>query len=365
MKVLHITKYFYPLFGGVERIAEQISDAISASGHTEVRFAYKSYKEKTTVEHNRENETILKPFFYWKSQPISFVKATIRLFSKYRAADTVIVHSPFPNFELALLLFSPFVKRRIICVLHAEPADTRWKSVASGLQFFYRNFLRICDVVVFTNEYNARKCTIPHKNGIVINNAVKIRKTIVREFRQKEVHDVLFVGSFREYKGLRFLIDVLKNKKDVHLHLVGSGELLVHLKDYVANNGYDGNVTFYGNVSDQELEEVYEIADVFVLPSIDGSEAFGLVQVEAMAHGLPVINTDLETAVKYVSLHEVSGLTVPPCDSDAIAGALDKILQPAQYNTYSRNAVERARIFSSENMVKQYMTLLDGQSNDR
>jgi len=103
------------------------------------------------------------------------------------------------------------------------------------------------------------------------------------------------------------------------------------------------------------LPEEYQNADLFVLPSIDASEAFGLVQVEAMSYGLPVINTDLSSGVPFVSLNGVTGITVPPCDPDALALAVKKLCaDPVFYENCSRNALERAKLFNEEKMVERY-----------
>ena len=91
-----------------------------------------------------------------------------------------------------------------------------------------------------------------------------------------------------------------------------------------------------------DLRPFYEACELFVLPSVAISEAFGLVQLEAMSFGKPVINTDLETGVKEISLNEISGLTVRPQNADALAKAIYRILSnPELKARFGRQAKER------------------------
>ena len=90
--------------------------------------------------------------------------------------------------------------------------------------------------------------------------------------------------------------------------------------------GVAGRVTFLPPTSDDELAAWYHAADVFCLPSVARSEAFGLVQIEAHAAGTPVVSTDLPTGVPYANLDGVTGLIVPPSDAGALAGALRRLL---------------------------------------
>lgn len=82
---------------------------------------------------------------------------------------------------------------------------------------------------------------------------------------------------------------------------------------------------------------------MLVLPSSMSTEAFGIVQLEAMSFGKPVVNTDLPTGVPEVAPNDVTGLTVPPRDSEALANAVNTILhEPARYDRYCRSAAQRA-----------------------
>jgi rhamnosyl/mannosyltransferase len=107
---------------------------------------------------------------------------------------------------------------------------------------------------------------------------------------------------------------------------VGEGPLLESLTSRAARLGVQDKVTFAGEISNQALAPYYAAARVFVLPSIARSEAFGIVQLEAMACGVPVVNTRLASGVPEVSIDGETGSTVPPGDASALAGAIATLL---------------------------------------
>jgi len=101
-------------------------------------------------------------------------------------------------------------------------------------------------------------------------------------------------------------------------------------------------VHFLGKLSDAELKSAFADCDVFVFPSVENSEAFGIVQQEAMVYGKPVINTALPTGVPYVSVHGETGLTVPPKDADALAQAIQTLADDAALRRkFGENARKR------------------------
>lgn len=358
MKVTQVVKYLYPVYGGMERVAEIISNALESAKIEEHRVFFLRDREHLKMIDIDAGTSLVTPLFYFRAQPISFLSGSIAMLKRMRKTDVIVIHSPLPNLEISLYFFSFFIKRRIICVMHADPKDTRWKKAQGILNFFYTQFFKRCESVVFTNELNATQSLIPCKRKVVINNGVKVVPGLRKQFQQKSLYDILYVGSFREYKGIRYLIDSLEFQKNIRLQLVGSGELLDAMKQYAAEKKVSDRVIFHGNISDEKLNGIYLASDLFVLPSINGSEAFGLVQVEAMAKGLPVINTDLETAVKLVSLDGVTGYTVKPMDAAALAEAIEKVLQPDVYEKFSASAIERATLFSADKMSEAYLDLI-------
>jgi rhamnosyl/mannosyltransferase len=134
---------------------------------------------------------------------------------------------------------------------------------------------------------------------------------------------VLGVGRLVYYKGFDVLVDAMRDV-DAQLYLVGEGELRPALEARVRRLGLEGRVTLLG--AQDDLAPLYDACDVFVLPSTHRSEAFGIVQLEAMAFGKPVVSTRLGTGVDWVNAHELTGLTVPPGDAGALARAIGRLL---------------------------------------
>ena len=137
---------------------------------------------------------------------------------------------------------------------------------------------------------------------------------------------LLFVGVLRYYKGLQYLLEAMP-AIPARLMIVGDGPMGPDLRAQAQSLGLGDHVVFAGRVSDAELPGYYHAADIFILPASERSEAYGLVQVEAMASGLPVVCTELHTGTTFVNRHGESGLVVPPKDPAALASAIVTLLE--------------------------------------
>ncbi len=142
------------------------------------------------------------------------------------------------------------------------------------------------------------------------------------------------------------------------LIIVGEGKQKNELESMVKNLKLDNKVFFLGEQSDAELRYWYKNCDVFVLPSVERSEAFGIVQLEAMAFKKPVINTDLHTGVPFVSKHGQTGFTVPHRDPDALANAVNRLLDNDDLRLkFGENAYARVKEkFSLDKMIDSIYT---------
>lgn len=141
--------------------------------------------------------------------------------------------------------------------------------------------------------------------------------------RQYGPNLLLSVGRHVYYKGFEYLVRAMQHAPG-KLLLIGNGPLRPQLESLIAALNLTDRVVLLGEVGD--LLPYYHACDVFILPSIARSEAFGIVQMEAMACGKPVINTDLPSGVPFVSPAGVTGLCVPPADAARLAEAIRTLI---------------------------------------
>jgi rhamnosyl/mannosyltransferase len=169
---------------------------------------------------------------------------------------------------------------------------------------------------------------------------------------------LLFVGRLRYYKGLDSIIRAL-SQIEARLIVAGSGPMLDEWRSLAETTGVAERIAWLGEVPDADLPALYHLADLFVLPASHPSEAFGLVQVEAMAAGLPVVCTELGTGTSYVNQDGVTGFVVPPRSPEALAGAVNRLLaDPALRERMGEAAQARATAeFAMEVMVERVLAL--------
>jgi rhamnosyl/mannosyltransferase len=164
----------------------------------------------------------------------------------------------------------------------------------------------------------------------------------------------LFVGAARYYKGLDVLLKSMVQVKG-RLIVAGRGTQSDSLDRMAGDLGVRDKVLFCGEVTPSRLRILLNAAHVFVLPSIDRCETFGIGQLEAMACSKPVISTDLPTGVRSVNRQGITGLVVPPGDPAALAEALNRLLSDESLRVELGQAARRQTEsqFSAERMVSR------------
>jgi glycosyltransferase involved in cell wall biosynthesis len=371
MKIVHTNKAYYPLIGGVETIVANFAEGLSNRPGIDVEVLvcnheHSIWKQKKTI--NGVNVTYVPMWAKIASLPIS------PLFPFHLAAldgDILHVHEPFPLVDLTNLLIPSILRRfsRIVVSWHSDIVRQKW--AMSVYASVIRKFLDRVDRIIvatpnhlessqFLKTYSEKCEIIPY--GLQLD-WVKQRQTRDEQIKKikKQFGDplILFVGRLVYYKGLKYLVDAMNLLPDVNLAIVGGGPLQFEIEHQISKLQLEKRVHIIPHLSKTELHDFYEACDIFVLPSTDISEAFGLVQVEAMACGKPVVSTNLNTGVTFVNQHGVTGLTVEPRDSRALADAIRTLLGNSNLRlSLGRNAQERAmREFTLEKMIDRTVKL--------
>jgi rhamnosyl/mannosyltransferase len=199
---------------------------------------------------------------------------------------------------------------------------------------------------------------IPVEDFVAAEVGARARASAIRERHGTPV--VLFVGRLVYYKGVDVLLRAMASCPGTLL-LVGEGPEESALRALSRRLGIEDRVKFLGHVSAEALTHHLYAADVFVLPSTHRTEAFGVVQLEAMACGVPVVSTDLPTGVPWVNQHGITGLVVPPNDEKALAEALRALLgDPALRHSLGQAGRRRATAdFTQERMVAAFVRLIE------
>jgi len=365
MKVLQLVKYYEPCQGGMETVVKNIVEGV-VEGNENVDFTVYSNNHNQTFSklvEKKNREIIIKEItpIYLKSQPLNLRYPSLR--SLIKNNDIIHHHYPFPTMEFTLLRYLKKIKnKKLIITWHANIKNSRWSWIERIYNPMIEKLLNRADLIIVTSPQLYEASTLLKKykekiKTIPLSFDPKYLSVNSRVYPKDRSFEILFVGKLRKYKGVEYLIKAIENL-DVKLKIVGFGEELESLKKIVENLKLENKVDFYSDVDDEQLSTFYKNADLFVLPSINEAEAFGVVQLEAMANALPVINTNLQSGVPFVSLNNYSGITIEPENINALKEAIEKIISNKElYELFSANALERVKEFSRTKMSKSYFDI--------
>lgn len=360
-RILQVNKLYYPTIGGIERVVQQIAEGLSEQNEMSVLVCSNDihYKQERI---SGVHIVRMPKLFQLGSLPIPLGMVwKMRKMSKQM--DIIHLHMPFPIGDLACLL-SGF-KGKIIVSWHSDVV--RQKKMMRIYKPLMLQMLKRTDVIVvatqgningseYLGEFREKCVVIPYGTEKKVEEAADAYYRKKNQVIKNNIVQFLFVGRLVYYKGCDVLLHAFSKVQGAELVIVGSGTLEAECQKLLKDYGMEDRVTLCGTISEEELYEQFEQCDVFVLPSVVKSEAFGLVQIEAMSFGKPVINTNLPSGVPYVSLHGETGLTVPPLDVDALAKAMQWLIDhEEERNQMGQKARERMK---AEFSVSQMLTRL-------
>jgi rhamnosyl/mannosyltransferase len=371
LKVLHLGKF--DDVGGIERHVRSLLRGLAATGVVEPVNLVSNDRPRTDSHSTYGYPTVRAAC--WGSVASLAVSPTLpwlalQLHREHRF-DIVHLHFPDPLGQFAASLLPSDVRR--VVSWHSD--IVRQRLALAVYQPLLSVFLRNASAVVGATPYHfsgstqvpanlghAHRAVIPYcleSQHLTESAASRRRADELRAERAAAGGRAIFaLGRHVYYKGFDVLIRAM-HSIDALLWLGGSGPLTDELKVLVRNEGLQSRVRFVGRVPDEELIAYYEAGDVFVLPSVEKAEAFGLVQLEAMYCQRPVVSCRLGTGVDWVNQDGVTGLIVPPRDAQALAAAVNRLLRDAALRAAmgeaGRNRVERE--FSMDTMVRRMLAL--------
>lgn len=364
LSIVHAAKFYPPIPGGIETVVADLCAGTAREWDVRVVSAN---DRRETVEERTAGVAVVRAASYGVRHSVPLCPSyPLRLWAS--RADCVVLHEPNPVAGASVFLRTP--ARRLIVWHHSDLLRPAWAPATYGR--LQRAVYRRADCVIVSSPNLAassdlvgaasRVAVVPF--GVPLERFQRLDEAAERRVGEvRAAHPgplVLFVGRLVYYKGVDVLIDAVARCPGTLL-VAGDGPMEPVLRERARARGLADRVRFLGRVPDADLPAYYKAADVFVLPSIAFTETFGVVQVEAMAAGLPVISTRLPTGVPWVNQHGVSGLTVAPGSVEDLAAALRRLLGDAEERgRLGRGAAERARAqFSRERMLDAFRTVVE------
>ena len=370
MKILQITKRYFPFNGGIEQVTRDIVGSLS--DHENIVLAYNHEKGNSVDTVDNAKVYRVNCQLNLRSQPIAlgYGKQLKNIFQQEKP-DVVVFHFPNPFASHYLLKYLP-KDVKLIVYWHADIVKQKLlKKLFVGQT---KRLLNRADVITAATPIHVDKSEFlpAFKDKIKItpycvsvgrfNQTANVEK-LENEIKQKNSNKIICfaVGRHTQYKGMDHLIKASKFLNDNYkIYIGGQGDLTNQLKELAKG---DDKIEFLGKLSDEQLLAYYQACDVFCFPSVTKNEAFGLALAEGMYFGKPAVTFTIDgSGVNYVSLNGVTGLEVENCNDEEYAKAIMKLGEnPALRKELGANAKERVEeLFLPDAFKNNILNLLGG-----
>ncbi|MFW5888228.1 MAG: glycosyltransferase family 4 protein [Patescibacteria group bacterium] len=329
-KIAQIICTFPPYKGGIGNSALQFSELLQKRGAAIVNFTPNYRTRKAEVKTMNVNGIKVKAHFlppFLKYGNAALLPSLIRLTPKY---DIVYLHYPFFGGAEIVWMAKKIFRKKFKLAIHYH-MDVKGLSLSAKIFqipsfLIFNSLFKKAEIITCANiDYikHSRLKKIYQKNPekfLEIPFGVDTNKFFPRKKKTNNKITILFVGGLDKahyFKGVEYLIEAARILKEEttgiswEIHIVGEGELKKYYQNKAKEAGLKDHVHFKGGVDQERLTQEYQESDIFVLPSINKGEAFGMVLLEAMACGTPVIASDLP-GVRSVFKNGEQGYTVAP-----------------------------------------------------
>jgi glycosyltransferase involved in cell wall biosynthesis len=323
-------------------VAYNLTDNLSRLGYEVVVFTPKNKLSDVNMQSYFKIHKLLPQFKFGNSAIV------LQLAYHLLKFDVIHFHYPFLGASLGVIIAKLIRGKKVKFILHyhMDLVGRDWRSWVYRFYnwIFLGTLVKFSDYIAATSEDYLKisligKYYFKNKSKFrIIPNGVDLDyfkprhkdSLLMSRYKLHNKKVILFVGgldSAHYFKGVNYLLKAFEQLKreDTKLIIVGAGNLKYVYEDMVDSAGLNELVIFSGYVPDEELVKYYNLSDLLVLPSIDKSEAFGMVLLEAMACGKAVLASSLPGVRKVVEVN-VNGRLFKPKDADSLAGHLNKLL---------------------------------------
>lgn len=355
MKILQLGKFF-PIKGGVEKVMYDLTMGFSKRGIS-CDMLCASSDNSFKAKHFKLNEfanIFVEPSLIEVAKTKISFSLILKLKKICKEYDVIHIHHPDPL--VALALFFSGYKGSVILHWHSDILKQK-----TFLKFYkyLQNWLihRSNAVIVTSPNYLEGSDTLQktkHKTYIVPIGIVdplnfyseEIVDKIKLKFNNKKM--IFSLGRLVPYKGFEYLIDAAKDLPDDFVILIGgNGSLKKDLESRIIYNNLTDKVKLLGFLEERDMYSYFKAADLFCLSSIEKTEAFAIVQLEAMAFSKPIVATNiLGSGVPWVNKNLVSGINVQPKNSLELAKGITSLLE--NDNLYKQISVSSRNRFLNE-----------------
>jgi D-inositol-3-phosphate glycosyltransferase len=330
VRIIHFTISYPPRIGGMGNVVKELAQRTAKKGHyVTVVTSFSDECKKTEIEGRL---TVLRLRSIRRQTTILPLLPT-NLFNLIKRNTIVHVHYFFNYFaECGVILIAKIKGGKIVTHIHANTSPSKTLGFLNPLykRLIWKNVLPLSDVIICpTQDYVdiAESYQVPTTKCIIVPAGVDTKRfTSKSSFDISTPIQVLFVGRLSKEKNVSRLLEAFKLFQQSHaavLRIVGEGVERKTIEDFVRNNNLT-NVILEGSLIGEKLADAYASSDIFVLTS--DIESFGIVNLEAMASGLPIVASDIP-GVR--NLLEGSAILVKPTPEN-FAAAMTRLVEDAQ-----------------------------------
>jgi len=367
IKITHVTRFAKPHIGGIEAVIEQINESLPDEYFEKEVFCC-SNTEKSSIE-NGVRYHRFRYLFDFAANSIS-----PQLFFGMIGLKTDVLHFHMPVIQNVVIWFILYhlglIKyKKLQVTYHSDVVG--YDNIMKFFVPLYKYFLSKVDIIhvlspnIIDSSKMIRslkeKCVVIPQGIALDNQSDNFQK--VREIKEKYFNKkiIFSLGRHVNYKGFLYGIQAMEKVENAVYLIGGSGPLTASFEEYIKEHHLENKVVLTGRISNKDLSAYYQACDIYLFPSIMPSEAFGIVQIEAMKYSKPVINTGLNTGVNYVSIDKETGLTVDPKNVEQLTNAINELINNDELRLqYGRNARKRVEdLFDIQKISKKYIELME------